>query len=200
MSIKHKNKLLTPTARTTLLAAMLLLVATSCRNSNSRQQPVRSISNTKEALMRINKSLNSADKDRIEHYIKNASIEEMNVSQTGLYHLVYGEANGKQVETNDIVELEYSISLLDSTTCYSSKVDGNKRFKVGQGGVESGLEEGILLMKQGQKAKLILPPHLAHGLVGDGKHIPARAIIVYDIKLILVEPSNQPKTNTTAIK
>jgi len=34
------------------------------------------------------------------------------------------------------------------------------------------------------QARLILPPHLAHGLTGDGNKIPARAIIVYDIKVL----------------
>ena len=55
------------------------------------------------------------------------------------------------------------------------------------GGVESGLEEGILLMKTGGKAKFILPPHLAYGLPGDGKKIPARAILVYDVELLSIQ-------------
>jgi FKBP-type peptidyl-prolyl cis-trans isomerase len=53
--------------------------------------------------------------------------------------------------------------------------------------VESGLEEGILLLREGDKAKFILPPHLAHGLLGDDNKIPARSIIVYDLELLSLE-------------
>jgi len=54
--------------------------------------------------------------------------------------------------------------------------------------VESGLEEGILLLRVGDKATFIMPPHLAHGLQGDGDRIPARSIIMYDVLLLKVEP------------
>ena len=76
--------------------------------------------------------------------------------------------------------------MLDGTVCYESKPDSLGTFVVGHGGVESGLEQGILMMKQGQKAKFIMPPYLAHGLIGDAKRIPARSIIVYDIELLKV--------------
>ena len=50
--------------------------------------------------------------------------------------------------------------------------------------VETGLHEGIKYMKVGEKAKMILPSHLAHGLIGDSKKIPPRSTIVYDIELL----------------
>jgi FKBP-type peptidyl-prolyl cis-trans isomerase len=49
---------------------------------------------------------------------------------------------------------------------------------------ESGLEQGILMMQEGDKARFILPPHLAHGLLGDENMIPARSIIVYEVELL----------------
>ena len=61
---------------------------------------------------------------------------------------------------------------------------GTKSFKIGQGGVEKGLEIGILKMREGDKAKFIMPPNLAWGLIGDEKKIPARSIIIYDVELI----------------
>jgi FKBP-type peptidyl-prolyl cis-trans isomerase len=62
--------------------------------------------------------------------------------------------------------------------------DDPKTFLIGQGGVESGLEEGILLLQEGDKARFIMPPHLAHGLIGDRDKIPARATIIYDLELV----------------
>jgi FKBP-type peptidyl-prolyl cis-trans isomerase len=39
-------------------------------------------------------------------------------------------------------------------------------------------------MKMGDRAKLIIPSHLAHGLVGDLNKIPPLTTIVVDIHLI----------------
>ena len=86
-----------------------------------------------------------------------------------------------------MVTLAYDVSLLDGTHCYGSDSLGFKQFRVGQGGVESGLEEGILMLNKGSKAIFIMPPHLAHGLTGDGDQIPARSVIVYHVELIKVE-------------
>lgn len=170
-----------------LLLTAILVFTASCSSKRKQEHTRPSAHETKEMLMRINKTLTNDDKEKIEKYISNNSIKDMKASKTGLYHLVFGQPNGKQVKIGNRVTLKYNLTLLDSTVCYTSAKDGLKTFKVGQGGVETGLEEGILLMQQGQSAKFIIPPHLAHGLVGDGKRIPARAIIVYNIELIKVE-------------
>jgi len=39
-------------------------------------------------------------------------------------------------------------------------------------------------MRQGDRAKLIVPSHLAFGLLGDLKKIPAGATLVYDIEIL----------------
>jgi FKBP-type peptidyl-prolyl cis-trans isomerase len=39
-------------------------------------------------------------------------------------------------------------------------------------------------MRKGEKAKFILPSHLAHGLVGDLQKIPPLSILVLDVELI----------------
>ena len=59
----------------------------------------------------------------------------------------------------------------------------NFSFEIGKSRVVNGLEEGVLLMKKGGRAKLIVPSHLAFGLLGDPGKIPARAVLVYDVEL-----------------
>ncbi|PLX11282.1 MAG: hypothetical protein C0594_03890 [Marinilabiliales bacterium] len=53
--------------------------------------------------------------------------------------------------------------------------------------VISGLEEGISMMREGEKARFIIPPYLAWGLLGDEDKVPMRSIVVYDVELISVE-------------
>lgn len=144
------------------------------------------ISETQKAFVKINKALIAEDRDLIEGYIKRQKLDGMKESGSGLYYMVWGKPTGDSIKTGNMVEYIYKITLLDGTLCYQSDVNSPKKFKVGLGGVESGLEQAVLLMCPGQKGKFILPPHLAYGLLGDEKMIPARSIIVYDIEMLNV--------------
>ncbi len=60
-------------------------------------------------------------------------------------------------------------------------------FLVEMDNVESGLHEAITYLKEGDKAFIILPYYLAHGLLGDNDKIPPLSPALYDIELIAVE-------------
>jgi FKBP-type peptidyl-prolyl cis-trans isomerase len=44
----------------------------------------------------------------------------------------------------------------------------------------------LLHLKEGAEARFIFPPHLAYGLPGDRDNIPARAILLFEVKLLHV--------------
>ena len=51
---------------------------------------------------------------------------------------------------------------------------------------ESGLHEALQLMKKNEKARLIVPSYLAHGLLGDSEQIPPQAILLIDVELLSI--------------
>src|SRR3972149_775423 len=153
----------------------------SCGKANEKQNG-GTHKTSPESLVNVNKYLVQKDKEAIENYIKRHKWE-MEFVESGLWYMIYEEGSGPNAEIGDVAIINYEISLLEGTVCYTSDSLHPKTFKIGQGGIESGLEQGILLMKQGDKAKFILPPHLAHGLLGDEKKTPPRAVIVYDVEL-----------------
>jgi FKBP-type peptidyl-prolyl cis-trans isomerase len=73
---------------------------------------------------------------------------------------------------------------LDGTSCYKTNSDEFEEFVIDKSDIESGVQEGIKKMRVGDKAKLIIPSHLAHGLIGDMDKIPPLTVIVVDIHLI----------------
>jgi len=164
---------------------LLTILIIGC-NSEGDKKPKISVSEAKKTLENINKGLVAKDREKIEAYIERHKLDSVSENQSGLFYLIWGEPSGPKPVTGNIVILDYKLSLLDGTLCYTSQNGKPKEFMVGHGGVESGLEMGILLMHQGQHAKFILPPHLAHGLLGDSDKIPPRSIIVYDIHLLSV--------------
>lgn len=163
----------------TILLAMAA-VATGCsgRNNGDGKVPM-----SKESLIRANKGLVTIDHERIEAFAERHQWE-MSTTETGLWYQIYDHGDGDSVRIGLIANINYTVSLLDGTVCYSSDSTGQKSFVIGHGGVESGLEEAILMMRVGDKARFIMPPHLAHGLPGDNDKIPARSTIVYQVELL----------------
>ena len=79
--------------------------------------------------------------------------------------------------------MDYECFLLDGTLCYSSTEQGPKDIVIGRADIEPGMNEGLKLLRRGAEAIFILPPFLAYGLVGDGKKIPPRSTIVYNVSI-----------------
>ncbi len=168
-----------------IIVLPVIMVALSC--SPKKRQPVSETeNNTEQLLVETNRILVKKDQQKIKGIISRHGWN-MKESPTGLWYEVIDPGSGDSVKTNMRISLNYKVSLSDGTECYSSESDGIKTFNVGKGGVESGLEQGVLLLREGGKARFVLPPYLAHGLTGDGKRIPARAIIIYEVEIISTE-------------
>ncbi len=170
-----------------LFVALPVILMLSCRKqAASEKAPEMTAEEEKEMLMRVNKFLVQKDIELIESYSERHGWNTA-FTETGLFYEIYEPAEGKKAEQGDIVNLKYKLSLLDGTLCYSSEEDGNKIFRLGKSREISGLEQGVALMREGEKARFIIPPHLAYGLLGDEKRIPARSIIVYEVELVEVK-------------
>jgi len=164
---------------------VVLLLYTGCRKV---EKPLteEEYRRTREALVGANRLLVKKDNEKIQAFVQK---NNWNMQQTpsGLWYMMIREGHGRPARTGDMITLAYRLELLDGTLCYSSDSLGLKHFRIGQGGVESGLEEGILLLKKGDSARFIMPPYLAHGLTGDDNRIPPRSIIVYEIDIVNLE-------------
>ena len=49
---------------------------------------------------------------------------------------------------------------------------------------QTGIEEAVLFLRKGDKAHIIIPSHLAFGLLGDQKMIPSRSALIYEVNII----------------
>lgn len=168
-----------------LLWLALLAFAVSCGQQGHDMQQNKSRPE-KESLMEVNKNLVKTEDQKIEDFILRYHWD-MKKTGTGLRYMIYEEGHGSKAQKDRIAQVSFQVSLLDGNVCYSSDEDGLKEFRIGKGGVESGLEEGILLLKEGDRAKFIIPSHLAFGLLGDMNKIPAKATLVYDVKLLKIK-------------
>lgn len=81
------------------------------------------------------------------------------------------------------MEVHYTGTLLDGTVFDSSVARGQPaRFPVN--GVIMGWQEGVMMMKVGGKATLIIPPELAYGDQGAPPSIPGGATLKFEVELL----------------
>jgi FKBP-type peptidyl-prolyl cis-trans isomerase FkpA len=165
----------------------LLFLYCSCKRHQEYTYSEKEYTETEKALVGANRLILKKDKENIIAYIKLHKLD-MKESETGLWYRIDKRGHGKPASNGQQITLKYKVSLLDGTPCYSSDSLGPKKFTVGRGGVESGLEEGVSLLREGDRALFIMPPHLAEGLPGDGDKIPAHSIIIYEIEVLKLEP------------
>jgi FKBP-type peptidyl-prolyl cis-trans isomerase len=136
-----------------------------------------------ESLLKTNHYLVKQEKEEIENYIRRHGWQ-MQETGSGLRYEIVSKGTGEQAVKGNVAVLDYTCRLITGDIVYSSQKDGAKTFVIGHGGVESGLEEAVLLLHRGDKARLVIPSHLAFGLLGDDNKIPPRATLIYEIELI----------------
>ena len=171
-----------------LNALFISLAVLSCGNggSDSKKEEPKNLS--REELMELNQSRSRVEERRIKKYIERRG-RDYQSSGTGLRYSIYehGDSAAPKAEEGQIAVMEFTVRLLNGDTAYSSRPGKPGEFLIGMDHVESGLHEGITYLRPGDKAELIMPPHLAHGLVGDLNEIPMNATIIYDIHLLEVK-------------
>ena len=137
----------------------------------------------KKEMTDLNRYLVQKDRERIQNYIERKNLS-MTETSTGLWYQITHDGPGAHFTEGDKISMDYDCSLLDGTMCYSSEKLGPKEIILGKSEIESGLNEGLHLLKPGSEAIFILPPYLAYGLIGDRRMIPPRAIIVYKVNIL----------------
>ncbi|MEX0647910.1 MAG: FKBP-type peptidyl-prolyl cis-trans isomerase [Balneolaceae bacterium] len=99
--------------------------------------------------------------------IINSYIEENEVEAesypNGLYHVVTEQGVGKRPISTSRVEFHFTRKYLDGTVIESSEEDEPISVYLNNNQLVRGLEDGILLMKEGETAELIMPSKLAFG-------------------------------------
>lgn len=167
-----------------------LLMFVSCNTQPEQSKPVDP-AKLKKPLIEANKDLVELEEFDIESYIKRHNWP-MTETGSGLRYWIYENGGGEKAELDKVIEFNYKVQLLNGFVCYDSDSLGSRQFLIGRGGVESGLEEAVLYFREGDRAKIILPSHLAFGLVGDDNCIPKKAVVVYDFEVLSIKnPTNR---------
>lgn len=91
---------------------------------------------------------------------------------------------GDKAKEGQLATIRLRVELLDGRVCEETPIGKTEMMVIGKSDKESGVHEALKLMRKGERAKLILPSYLGHGLLGDRTKIPPQAVLYIDLELI----------------
>jgi peptidyl-prolyl cis-trans isomerase A (cyclophilin A) len=109
-------------------------------------------------------------------------------TESGLRYQFIQKGDGKQAEAGKTVSVHYEGSL-ENGKVFDSSYPRKKpiEFRLGQGQVIEGWDEGIALLRVGDKARFVIPSDLGYGAAGAGGVIPPNATLIFDVELMDVK-------------
>jgi peptidylprolyl isomerase len=100
--------------------------------------------------------------------------------------------NGIQPQNGDLVKVHYTGTLTTGKVFDSSRERGQPyEFPLGKGQVIPGWDEGIALLRKGEKATLVIPAHLGYGDRPTGS-IPPNSVLIFDVELVDITATEHP--------
>ena len=108
---------------------------------------------------------------------------------TGLRYWDITVGTGAEAKPGQTVRVHYTGWLERNGKKFDSSVDRGQpfTFKLGEGRVIKGWDQGVEGMKVGGKRQLLIPPNLGYGDRGAGGVIPPDATLIFDVELLAVK-------------
>lgn len=116
----------------------------------------------------------------------NEKFANTQVTASGLKYIIENAGDGPELKTGDKIPVHCTGYLLDGTKFWSSYDSGQPiPLELGVSPrLIPGMEEGIALVKQGGKIKLIIPPNLGYGVNGMPPTIPPNSWLIFDVDVL----------------
>lgn len=111
-------------------------------------------------------------------------------TSSGLAYKVLKEGKGNYPKSTDVVEVHYHGTLIDGTV-FDSSVDRKRKVSFPLNRVIKGWTEGLQLIKEGGKIKLVIPAALGYGEHGAPPKIPGGATLVFEVEVFTIKASKK---------
>jgi FKBP-type peptidyl-prolyl cis-trans isomerase len=170
------------------IPALILIVTTmvsSCRPP-LQEHAEKHETTVQRSLIATNQYMRERHRDHMKAFSLRAGWD-MTETSTGLWFEILEKGTGPAVEKDKLVVYTYETRLLNGTVCYAAGTENPVKIISGKGNIGAGLEEGLRYMREGGKARFLIPPHLAHGNFGDGQCIPGSSVLLITAEVLEVK-------------
>lgn len=141
--------------------------------------PTSNTPDLKEHFINANRTIAQSEETSINEYVARRKWDMQKLPE-GVRLWEYEKGRGPKVNVEDSVHIVYSVEAINGKLIYSDIKDD---YVAGRRQQMIGLDQAVLQLSVGSRAKVILPSNLAYGIGGDGDRIPQSAILVIDVKV-----------------
>jgi FKBP-type peptidyl-prolyl cis-trans isomerase FkpA len=132
-------------------------------------------------------------KDGIAYLDKFVKSEGATKTESGLAYKIIQAGSAVKPKAEETVEVHYKGTLLDGTV-FDSSYERNEKITFPLNRVIKGWTEGLQLIGEGGKIKLVIPSDLAYGDGGAPPKIPGGATLTFEVELFKISKGEaQPK-------
>ena len=121
---------------------------------------------------------------------KNALKEDVDTLASGLQYTIIEAGSSEKIEVTDTLVVNYKGSLIDGTV-----FDERESETFILDGMIRGWQEGLTLIGEGGKIKLVVPANLAYGPRGNGE-IKPNSILLFDVEVLKVSKAAPVEVET----
>ena len=164
------------------------------------EEIVTNLNNRAELLNKVSqenfkKVLDKNVADGKKYLATNAKNKNVKTTKSGLQYEVLALGSGEKPKKESIVVMNYKAYLIDGKV-FDSTYERKEPSHLSMINIVDGLQEGLMLMNEGSKYKLVIPNELAYGNA-DMQDIPGGSTVIFEVELTKVlkpgELSNSAK-------
>ena len=122
---------------------------------------------------------------------KNAKTKGVKTTESGLQYNILREGKGKTPTSDDVIKVHYVGKLIDGTE-FDSSYERGQPASFAVAAVIPGFSEGLQLVKEGGKIRLVIPEALAYGMDAPPSIGPNQTLI-FEVELLEVTPAPTSK-------
>ncbi len=166
------------------LIAFSLMACDNEPKKKSIPLKVQSKKEYQDLMIESHKAYLQREREKLDHFTDSLPYDFVQTESGLRYTVTHTEKSTDSITAGDIAVIHYTLTLLNGDTAYQTLTQKPQEFMVNMDDVEAGLHEGIQYLAVGDKAIMVLPAHLAHGLTGDQAAIPIQTPVVYHLELL----------------
>lgn len=108
-------------------------------------------------------NINTQEKQAIRNYVTDHQLQGAEEKATGIFYQKLSEGTGEVVKQGQSVKVAYKGTFLNDEEFDKSESGKPFAFTIGYTNVIKGFEEGVKLMKKGEKGRIFIPSKLGYG-------------------------------------
>lgn len=164
-----------------ILIWLVILFATfSCKKSPAQLPANKMVVINEEAqtMLEINKKL-AIKEDSILKALVSTKYKSFTKNELGFWYNIEKKTKNKPLEIQEKCSILYVMKYSNGAVIQK----GTKIFSIGKKEVVFGLEEGVKLLRTGEKATFIIPWYLGYGMNGLNNIVPPYTTLIYEVEL-----------------